>query len=379
PVTGIVEEWDPLTGDIKEVSQMLGVDGIQFTADFLPVASRLYVIRKQPTRVLSGPQSFASSEMKVGGKLQPYAVLGPTAAFTRTQPNALVLDQCRYRIQGGAWSELTDILRVQDQIRSRYDFYKGGEQRYKWIYEPHPHDGVPVELAYNLQVENVPQGPIYLVIETPEAFEILCNGTPIASLADGWYLDPSFVKISIEGLLKLGTNEIVLQCRYMNHTELESIYIIGDFAVDTARQIVKEPERLRTGDWCLQGYFHYAGSMVYHFTVHCELTAGTRFLLNLVKVHAVNVEVRVNGATVGYIPWRAANGLDLTAFLNDGENMIELELAGSPRNLLGPLHKKDQWDSWTSPSAFRPEEHLYTLDYALVPYGIMEQVYIFKQ
>jgi hypothetical protein len=89
---------------------------------------------------------------------------------------------------------------------------------------------------------------------------------------------------------------------YTHDLEMEDIYILGDFAVDRYRHITKEPEYLYFGDWCLQGYPHYAGSMTYHFAFESEYAQAR---LRLGDHSATLVVARVNQGDPIYIPCAA--------------------------------------------------------------------------
>jgi hypothetical protein len=54
--------------------------------------------------------------------------------------------------------------------------------------------------------------------------------------------------------------------------------------------------------------------------------------------------------------------------LRPGENVIEIELVGTLRNLLGPHHLKGGDLEWTGPGQFR-DKNRWTDDYILVPFG----------
>jgi hypothetical protein len=149
---------------------------------------------------------------------------------------------------------------------------------------------------------------------------------------------------------------------------------LGDFGVNLDRTLVAEPPTLHFGDWGLQGYLHYAGSMIYHATY--EHTPGEQAILELGDYRATTVAIHVNGTLAGHIPWRAANGLDLTAFLLAGPNRIDIEVVGTPRNMLGPLHLKAGDEAWTDWRSFRTTGERYTPEYMVVPYGLMTPVRI---
>ena len=89
--------------------------------------------------------------------------------------------------------------------------------------------------------------------------------------------------------------------------------------------------------------------------------------------------MHANGPVVGHIPWRAANGLDLTPHLCPGENEIRIEVVGGPRNMLGPLHRRRVYEPGTSWQSFRLEGAEHTPEYVLQPYGLMGQVRITRR
>ena len=62
------------------------------------------------------------------------------------------------------------------------------------------------------------------------------------------------------------------------------------------------------------------------------------------------VDVKVNGKDAGRLLMK--NYLDLSSYLNVGENEIELTVTVSNRNLLGPFHTKEQETLWVSPWSF---------------------------
>jgi len=64
--------------------------------------------------------------------------------------------------------------------------------------------------------------------------------------------------------------------------------------------------------------------------------------------------------------------------LKNGENVIGIEVTASPRNMLGPLHRKAGYEPWTDSRSFRTEAHEWTDEYVLWPWGLYEQVRICK-
>jgi hypothetical protein len=214
---------------------------------------------------------------------------------------------------------------------------------------------------------------VYLVLEESQHYTLTLNGVPVDSKVCGHLVDRALHKLQLPQLA-LGENVLQIRCAYNMATEMEDVYLAGDFGVDMTRSVTQEPQTLHFGDWCLQGYPHYSGSMVYRFALPYH--GQKQVTLRMGDYSAVHVEVRVNGKTAGQIPWRAANGVCLDDYLTAGENSVELEVMGSARNLFGPFHQAQGKVMRTDWRAFRTEGDDYTPDYILKPYGLYGQIHI---
>jgi hypothetical protein len=142
----------------------------------------------------------------------------------------------------------------------RSNYYNGLPQRYRWALATHPNDGARLELRFTFQVRDVPAEPVFLLLESADRFKVRMNGQAVQNTVAGWYLDRAMTRVALPRL-KAGENVLVLACAYTNYMELEDCYLLGDFGVSLAREIIDEPARLHFSDWTGQGYPHYAGSM----------------------------------------------------------------------------------------------------------------------
>lgn len=387
-LVGRLEQWDALTGRIQEMAVSTADGGIRFHAHFGPADSRLYVIYKEQSpleasvEVSAAGEALASTAVLAAITGTAGAALmqafGPVFRFTRTMPNVLTIDTCRYRIGNAEWSAEEEEIwsaqrRIREQLGMRQIYANGMTQRYKWIHEPHPKNGTPVAFRMTFDVAELPTSGVELVIEGAEHYRILLNGIDASHAPAGWFVDRSMDRVPLSGIVQ-GINELELQCLYHQAMEVEDVYLIGDFAVNPDRRIVKEPEFLRAGDWCLQGYFHYNGSMVYHADYEHLTESDRRIILELGDCSAVTTEIRVNGQSAGHIPWKSADGVDLTPFLVQGLNRLEIEVMGSPRNMFGPFHQALGSSPTTSWESFRKEGKEYTPQYLIQPYGLLGQV-----
>ncbi len=374
--SGRVEEWDPLTGEIRGIPAEEVEGTLSFDIHFGPAGSRLYVVDPEGESV-EATEGTEKSFRQMRRVSDAY-LIGPKCPFTRTDPNLLTLDMCQYTMQEDhAWSETQEVWRAQSEIRERLDmrqnYYNGLPQRYKWALESHPNDGTPVALRFSFDVKEVPKEPVYLLVEGASWFDISLNGERVSNEPVGWYLDRSFHKVELPSLQQ-GENVLTLRCAYTNYMELEDCYLLGGFGVSIDRAVIAEPDILHFGDWTTQGYPHYAGSMMYHSVIEHTAKEGERVRVYLGDYEAVHVAVHVNGELAGHIPWISANGLDITDHLAPGENALAIEVVSSPRNMLGPLHLATGREPWTDWRSFRRTDETYTPDYVFKSWGLVGQV-----
>ena len=351
---GAIEAWDLATGTVAPAN---------LTHEFLPVGSfALCVDTARPAVAVAG--AAASAE-----KVEP--ISGPFA-FRRTHPGTLVLDTCRYVINGGAEQGAAPVSRVRSEA-----FKAAGLGAYvgiqPWALEwkgIKPTESAQVTMRFTFESDfDLPQA--WLVVEKPENYQIKCNGLAVTQRS-GWHWDRQFGEMNLGTLVHQGTNTLELSTTYKPGVEIEDIFIIGDFATrrisETRYVLTAEPAQLAAGDWTGQGYHFYSGNMVYCFDRN--FAGGERAKLRLKDPMGIAFLVRVNGrdaAQISWAPWEA----DLTAALNPGTNHIELVVLGSLQNTFGPLHNKkfltgNDW--WVGPDAFADKKSWMDA-YFHAPYG----------
>ena len=382
---GKVEGWDVLTGAVSYTGEG------KFVSRFGPGGSKLFVVREGETsrykEILDDlpPEDCTSiADYSWIAGPHPVAYIGPVTPFIRTDPNVLVLDSCNYRLSSESWSEKLPVWQAQLDLRTRLGMWPIhlndlDQQRYGWCKQPHPKDGTPAEFKYHFEIGAIPSEPIYLVIEGAPWFTFTLNGEPFSNEPSGWYLDRSFHKVLLPNP-QIGKNELVCHCDYRNYYEIEDCFIIGDFGVDPrTRSIVEEPTTLRFGDWTLQGYLHYAGNIIYQAVYSIPPGDPSTYYLQVGEYSAVNVTIWINDRIAGYIPCRSRNIVDITEYLAPGENRIGIEVVGSPRNMLGPLHNKERFEDHAHAGLFRTTGESWTDDYTVHPWGLFGQIKIFHK
>lgn len=315
--------------------------------------------------------------------------LAPRFSVKRRDPNVVTLDFCRYRCGEGAWSERIPVIGVLEKLTDQG--YTG-----------------PIELQFQFQAADRP-ATCEVVVEDSEECQITINGQTVRRSGSDYYWDRGFHRIPITEHVKTGENEIVVRRRFvpgdakairdperLYGTELESIYVIGDFAVNEPQpgQFVLAAESGAAGrDLVSAGYPFYTGRIVVAKELELPPPASNeRVLLDLGPLQAVLAKVRVNGREMGAITW-APYQADITQAVHAGANRVEIELISSLRNLLGPHHyrgprKLEVWDQcftarservdWMNPPE-RQRLKTWSDTYAFAPLGVAENARIVYQ
>jgi hypothetical protein len=381
--TGALEEWDLYTGDVRPAANQPHGDCTLVPLSLPPLGLRLLLLRDD-----AAPEGVPAESWTVSRTVR----LAGRGRIRRDSPNALTLDICRLRKGDGDWSTPLPVIAVQEQLES--EDYRG-----------------PVTLQFRFQVETKP-GSVQVVIEDAAQYEVRVNGDLVRYAGLPHYIDRAFHPVEATEHVREGENTVELAIDFRplgkasfrlaslfekkEGVELESIYVIGDFAVrgklSDAEQrpgcircapefvICKESDT-SAGDLWAEGYPFYAGRVTYTESATLDRPAdGERVVLALPELHAVLAKVRVNGQPAGEILWPPYE-VDITEQVAEGENEIEIELVSSLRNLLGPHHRSTGEPTHTWGTAFdcppdrgRPEhpeelEAKWTDDYFFVQFG----------
>ncbi len=356
---GTVYEADCMTGKLIDYGN-LGEEG--FILRLKPGESRLLAIDSRKIKRAVPPTEHNTKAISFGQEWE----------YELTASNLLVLDRCAAWLGSEPICENTDVWKAQSMIRERLGmrqiYYNGLPQRYRWADLPHENDGADVRLCFRFEVEQLPKDAVYAVIERAESFEVLLNGVPGVHCDPGdYFLDKAFGKVRLSGL-RLGRNTLEIRCRYKNSYELEDIFLAGQFGVNESRQITALPFTLKEGDWCTQGLPYYCGSVIYRKEL--ELCRAEAVSLTIPPISAAVSELRVNGRHCAYLIEKYSTEHDISEYLRQGSNLIELEVVGTPKNMLGPLHEVCRTPAWTDWRDFRTEGEAYYEGYNLIPFGI---------
>lgn len=304
-------------------------------------------------------------------------------------PNCITLDYCRCSVDGGDWEEVTDIVLLNSKLLE--------------LRRP-----CSLKLEYSFEVESADKiSGLQLVCETPEKYKIYLNGKEYKFEDKGYFVDTAFRRSDLPELVN-GKNTILFETEFYQRdevyhvlfgeniheternkltydSELEAIYIIGDFSVrnnDECRYA--ERKAIFTGrdftlcppvdevDCCNiteSGYWFFRGEMEIANNISVEKKEGVRYIIEPKTFACPAAELYVNGkyaAIMAFSPFK----YDVTDYLKDGINEIKIKIYASNRNLLGPFHREEGESYAVSPWTFQDPNGRYDDGFVFVKFGI---------
>ncbi|CAH1191650.1 hypothetical protein PAECIP111891_00052 [Paenibacillus allorhizoplanae] len=356
---GYVTLIDLTSGDEECLDQIAKADGTRVQLPLHPGQS--YMLRLEPR---NGHPAKVIEQVSDKSKSESLptetTILSSYWDVVSLTPNSLTLDTCRLRVDDGEWSELQPVILIQEQLLAL--------GRSVDIELDFPFD-VGWETGYNRE--------LFIVMESPELFAIEVNGSKVSSESCGTWRDGSFHKVAISGNVQSGENHIRLNRHFYNSpetyqaienakkfesegnkltfdTEIESMYLLGEFGVESRsgyvygerRAVQTEgpfvlteiPQVVHASELVQQGLPFFAGTirLRQYIVVNWKDGAAAKWFFPE-PPHAAVSKLWLNGHEVRTFLWEPYEA-DIGRFLVTGENVIEMELTNSCRNLLGPHH-----------------------------------------
>ncbi len=299
------------------------------------------------------------------------------------EPNVLLLDKARWRLNLGEWRPAQEILRLDNEIRTLLGYpHRQDAYTQPWRIQEAPEKDL-VELRYEI-VSETEAGEIFLAMERPGKARILWNGEEIAHVGsrpadiggDVCYVDSFIRKVGLPGVKK-GRNELLLEIPYGRKTNLENVFLLGDFGVcvrGTESCVTRKPDRILFGDITRQGMPFYGGSLLYSMSFTLEKTCQVSVRVPHFASPALGV--RMDGREVGLIAF-APHTLCLGS-CGAGVHRLEICAYGNRFNTFGTLHNCNDEYQWYGPDSYRTRGCEWSESWGLRPFGILSRVEILE-
>lgn len=312
--------------------------------------------------------------------------------LTERPENVITLDYASRSDDGVNYDEPQFLMGIKDNLlRERY----AGKVWLKFVYD--------VDAGYRPDDLRVAVEPMYE--------HIYVNGTEVTPDTDKWWFDRHIGTAQIAPLTRAGRNEIIVEINHYQNdhvyyvlyggvaeamrncllfdTEIENIYLVGDFSVKTDKPftdgekpntdlydggfvLCSHSETVPSDDAVRGGFPFYGGKLKTEFEY--EYRDGMPTVLKTAGRHAC-AEISVNGRTVAKLLFERE--IDLSSYLERGKNTIGVTICNSMRNTLGPHHRTDPEPYSLGPATFAFENEWNGREckdfcdrYAFVKFGI---------
>lgn len=290
------------------------------------------------------------------------------------EPNVCVVDMARWKIDDGEWQPSAETLLISKRAKEMLGLSTasiGGAQ--PWVFEaPKPENTITFEAVVNSEID---VDSCELAIENLENCEIFVNGKKIESASSGYYVDFAIKKLPIGGI-KRGENTVTVTMPFGVTSNIENMFILGDFGVKVVGSevsITAPKRRARFGDLAAQGLAFYGGEVTYRV----KLEGGYDAAVALGLFSASAVTLSLDGekiANLSLAPHTASLGT-----LPVGEHTLDFNVYLSRINTFGTFHNSDHHFSWFGPSAWYPSEENYCYEYRLEKTGLLTSPRVYKK
>jgi hypothetical protein len=365
-------EMNTLSGEIYGYPNVQEGDMIDLTFDIPPAGSLMLYIPDIKTEEYEVPVSKGQTEIVASSS--PMKV-------TSDNKNVIAIEFCDLILD----KELTKDLNTYDaadRVFKYYGFNNGNPWNHSVQFKTNIVDrdtfgvntGFTAEYHFNVKGD-FDMSTLKAVIERPDLWTVMVNGSEINPEPGEWWLDREFKIFNIANLVRQGKNTITLKVSPMKiHAEIEPIYILGDFSVKPEEKgwTIEPPvNMLAPGSWKDQGMGFYSWGVTYSKDFNIE-NPKDQYLVKLNRWNGTIAEISVNDQPAGLIAFPPYE-LDITNLVKEGLNKVDIKVIGSLKNLLGP-HFNNPAPGLSSPWSWRNvKSYPAGKDYQLIDYGLFEE------
>ena len=295
--------------------------------------------------------------------------------YALEEPNVALLDQAEFSIDRCAYEGKEEILRIDTLLRNRFGYRaRNSSMAQPYSYEEKDEEHA-LTLRYMVNSEIDMTEEVLLAIEDRECVSVKWNGTNCTGDDEGWYIDEDIRKMKL-GVLQKGQNILEITLPYREKTNLEAVYLLGDFSVDVVGDdfvLRSRQKHIKFGNVVGQGLDFYGGNIRYLFEVPVVNGAlkisvpGYRG-----SCIGVSVDTKEKGAII-IAPYECYIG-DLA----NGTHTVEIVLYGNRYNTLSHLHDTNKaHEEMSFPRFWRTQGDEWSYEYQLRAMGIMGEVEIY--
>ena len=384
--------FDAMTGKVTDYPETDAGNGkIRVSYELYPADNMILYVANKKTDGYA-PTLFYND-------MQPVTPTSEIVA-SRQEQNVLVIDWLDQTIDGRTRAGV-HAYAADDQAFRANGFPQGNpwffSAMHRTSFLDHPFDpNSELVNTYHFTVtDDFNYGGMMAVVERAEHWKIEINGHEVKPMMEQgemqWWVDVDFGLVPIGQYVKKGVNTITTSVSPMTvHHETMPIYILGNFDVNPAKTgfAIGKPSgpEMTLGSWKEQGMPHYSHYVNYSRTFDVKEISGPEyevqdgknkvwmaeplsFVVELDDWNGTVAAVYVNGKTAGIIGWPPYR-LDVSNFIQKGENKVEVKIVGSYKNLFGQFYVAARGQISPSLMQRAPKEQPAPEEYDLFDYGL---------
>lgn len=362
----------------KAVVELDALSGKVYKTDYTPEKGVLHLrLGAAQSRLLFlSNRSMDAMDRPLGAHLP----IAPVSVLSRQRlnDNCLVIDQVDLLMNGNKAKGLY-VLEASDRIFKNAGFSQGNPWFMKIQFKKNTvrrdtfrKKGFSV--FYHFQSDaSVPLSGLKIAVERPHLYQIHLNGKPLPIPTQAkFFLDKACLLLPIGEHVRAGSNELELKAlKFSVHAEIEPVYVVGDFDVKrdkTHFYLTKSDQQTVLGDWKDLGCPFYPFGMAYSREYVLSHIRNKQFEVRSKQWKGALAEVWVNGKKAGIL-FSNPFTLNVSAYVREGINRVELRVIGGMDNLIGPFDSDPK--GLTEPRSWKNRPvHLNAADYYITPYGL---------
>lgn len=319
-----VYEFDLFTGNSTVVNTCREKGITFFFSDFKRLQSRIFIAAPRVKCPVVPTYLHQAGEFPVVTADGPFR-------YELSEENLLVLDHPAWALADGEWRPETYVLQLDDELHKCLLLpSRSIMARQPWAEQVSDGKYLALRLRYTIRCKQEFR-QVRLGIECPEQWQFSWDGVPFQAVDRGCWCDEAVRTLELP-ILTPGRHVLELVTRFSKETVLESIFLIGRFAVNAQDELIALPVKLKKGDWTQQGFPYYAGNITYHWDFDAE---GEMRQFNFADCVGTAFGISLNGEPEHPFVMPPYEYRFATQW---GRNHLAFKVYGSRRNALGPFY-----------------------------------------
>ena len=373
-----VTRYNAITGDIKEAEAIVRDGRTKVLIEMYSQDSCLLVLKElHGGKNISEKEYDNNDDKTVKQSFSSGVRISHPSGYQNLEPNVYLIDTFTYKLKNRGTQEIVidnceeekEILQIDNLLRKK----TGLPGRYEDVCQPYARKPSSRDYILTLStkiISSINFTGAKLALEDSKYCKVFLNGREINLQEDaGYYVDRA-IKCFTLSEIRTGENILEIQMLFGEDSNLERMYLLGEFGVELRgnnKKIVEKPEKLFWGDYTRQGFPFYTGNMEYYVDVPpVEISEGPKKgerILHIPYFEGAAVIVhpeKGNAQLVAFAPQNAK--------LNSAETCrVKLTLLGNRYNGFGQLHLIGDDIVWLGPDSFRSCGDSFTGNYNVIP------------